>query len=199
MPRIPRSRPLGWLLASLFAVPAQASADAFGERLAAAAASQIGVTTGYDPSYRRLTYPGGDVPASTGVCSDVLIRAYRALGIDLQQRVHKDMRRAFATYPPLWQLRRPDPNIDHRRVPNLAHYFRRHGKALPPSQDPSAYRAGDIVTWQLPSGAPHIGIVSQPATQRSAARVIHNIGAGTREEEVLFAYPITGHYRYPTY
>jgi len=197
MPSHPASRIAAVLLVGLLGRSASADGESFGERLAAAAATQVGVTNGYDPSYRRLDYPGGDVPAYTGVCSDVVIRAYRVLGIDLQQRVHEDMRRAFTAYPALWGLNRPDRNIDHRRVPNLATYFRRHGNALPPTQDPTAYRVGDLVTWRLSTGVPHIGIVSRPATQGSRPLVIHNIGAGTREEDVLFAYAITGHYRYP--
>lgn len=163
--------------------------------LVQAARAQIGVTTGYDGGYRRLAYPGGDVPVDTGVCSDVLIRAYRKLGVDLQVSVHEDMRRAWSAYPKLWGLRGPDRNIDHRRVPNLETYFRRQGEDLGPSQSAAAYRAGDIVSWRLPGGLPHIGIVSDRLTQ-GRPWVIHNIGAGAREEDVLFAWPVTGHYRY---
>jgi len=174
----------------------QAAAQTSPQALLAAARAQIGVTTSYDPAYRHLDYPGGDVPSETGVCTDVVIRAFRAVGIDLQVLVHEDMRRDWQAYPKLWGLSRPDRNIDHRRVPNLQMFFARHGHSLPRSMDSAKYRPGDIVTWRLPSGAPHIGIVAEP---RDAGRpwVVHNIGAGTQEEDVLFAYPITGHYRYP--
>jgi uncharacterized protein YijF (DUF1287 family) len=164
--------------------------------LATAAMQQVGVTTGYDGSYRRLAYPGGDVPLESGVCTDVLIRAYRALGIDLQVRVHEDMRRAFSAYPLLWGLQRPDRNIDHRRVPNLETWFRRHGLVLAGGRDPADYQAGDIVSWRLESGLPHIGIVSATRID-SRPLVLHNIGAGVREEDVLFDWTIVGHFRYP--
>ena len=162
---------------------------------AARARTTISVT--YDGAYQRLTYPGGDVPNNIGVCTDLLVRAYRQLGIDLQERVHNDMRGSFSRYPARWGLSKPDPNIDHRRVPNLATFFRRQGQALAPSSNPGSYQAGDIVTWQLQGRLPHIGIVSDrnaPNTQRPL--VIHNVGAGPQEEDRLFAYPITGHYRY---
>jgi uncharacterized protein len=161
-----------------------------------AARAQVGVTVGYDPRYVRIAYPGGDVPVETGVCTDVIIRAFRAVGIDLQRAVHQDMRRSFAAYPQLWGHRGPDPNIDHRRVPNLMAYFRRAGRALPISSDPGAYRPGDIVAWDLGRGVRHIGIVSDRVSRRSNRYLIlHNIGAGTQEEDVLFAWRIIGHYR----
>jgi len=177
-------------------VTATATAHADGEALAAAAAAQMGVTTGYDGSYQRIAYPGGDVALATGVCTDVLIRAFRALGIDLQQRVHEDMRGAFAAYPASWGLAKPDRNIDHRRVPNLETYFRRHGELLATSTQPADYAAGDIVSWRLDSGLPHIGIVSARRVD-DRPLVIHNIGAGVQEEDVLFAWRIVGHWRYP--
>lgn len=163
--------------------------------LAAAARSQVGVTVRYDGSYRRLRYPGGDVAAVGGVCSDVVVRAYRRVGIDLQVLVHEDMTRSWPEYPHLWGLPGPDANIDHRRVPNLATFFRRHGATLATGRDPSLYGAGDVVTWRLPGGLPHIGIVS---SEHSGTRplVVHNIGEGAREEDVLFAWAITGHFRY---
>jgi uncharacterized protein YijF (DUF1287 family) len=169
--------------------------------LVAAARRQVGVTVRYDGSYRRLEYPGGDVELDRGVCSDVLIRAYRHVGIDLQVLVHDDMSRGWSEYPHLWGLRQPDANIDHRRVPNLAAFFRRHGATLPTASDPRLYDAGDIVTWRLPGGLPHIGIVStRPASQAGTRPlVIHNIGAGVQEEDVLFTYSITGHFRYPLF
>ncbi|MEW5763636.1 MAG: DUF1287 domain-containing protein [Acidobacteriota bacterium] len=190
------------LLAALLALHAggQEEGGAAREKIAAvlaAARSQIGVTTVYDGSYRRLPYPGGDLPAERGVCTDVLVRAFRAAGVDLQRLVHEDMTRAFSDYPNLWGLAGPDPNIDHRRVPNLLTYFRRQGASVPVTDRPSDYLAGDVVTWRLPSGLPHIGLVSSaraPGTDRPL--VLHNIGRGTREEDVLFAYVLTGHFRY---
>ena len=186
-------RMLVLLLAWSLAFAAQAiEAD----RLVLDARKQVGVTLSYDPAYRRLSYPGGDVPMATGVCTDVVIRAYRALGVDLQQRVHEDMRANWSSYPKLWGLKSTDRNIDHRRVPNLAVYFTRHGQRLRVSQDDaSLYQPGDIVTWRLPSGVPHIGLVS---AQRQGGRplIVHNIGAGTQLEDMLFDYVITGHYRY---
>ncbi len=160
------------------------------------ATAQVGVTTSYDGRYRTLSYPGGDVPMDRGVCTDVLIRAYRHLGIDLQQRVHQDMSVAWNAYPKLWRLKAPDRNIDHRRVPNLQTFFARQGASLPPSREPRAYRPGDIVTWRLPQGLPHIGIIARTQTPNGTPLVIHNIGQGTQVEDILFRYRITGHYRY---
>lgn len=158
---------------------------------------QVGVTVSYDGSYRRIPYPGGDVPLRTGVCTDVVVRAYRNAGIDLQVLVHEDVKAAPNAYPTKWGPRRaPDPSIDHRRVLNLAVFFLRKGKVLPVSRDADDYAPGDLVTWRLPSGLPHIGIVSD---RREAGRplVIHNIGSGTKVEDILFRFPITGHFRYP--
>ncbi len=163
----------------------------------AAARAQIGRTVIYDGSYKQIAYPGGDVPLERGVCTDVLVRAFRAAGVDLQKLVHEDMESAFGAYPKTWGLSRPDANIDHRRVPNLAVFFKRHGISLRPSGKPADYLPGDIVTWLLPSGYPHIGLVSDRWSDgRERPLVIHNIGEGTKEEDVLFAYNITGHYRY---
>lgn len=186
------------LLIAAFAAGGTATADpaAFPANLLAAAAAQVGVTVSYDPAYTRIGYPGGDVPIERGVCTDVVVRAYRVLGIDLQRLVHEDMRRAWAAYPKLWGLRAPDRNIDHRRVPNLATFFTRHGQSLRVSQsDASLYAPGDIVTWRLPSGVPHIGLVTG---ERRDGRplIVHNIGAGTQIEDGLFAFTITGHYRF---
>lgn len=186
------------LVAVLLLLPAAAQSETttFPADLLDAAASQIGVTVTYDAAYARLAYPGGDVPLDRGVCTDVVIRAYRATGIDLQQRVHEDLRANWSAYPKLWGLRAPDRNIDHRRVPNLATFLARHGRVLAVSQtDASVYAAGDIVTWRLASGVPHIGLV---AHERRNGRplIVHNIGAGTQVEDVLFAYTVTGHYRY---
>ena len=181
---------LGWLLAF------EASALQ-PEALVLAAREQVGVTLSYDPAYRRLSYPGGDVPLSTGVCTDVLIRALRQQGLDLQEAVHRDMRAHFNLYPKNWGLSRPDSNIDHRRVPNLMTWFKRQGWALPLSRDAAAYRPGDIVTWDLGRGLTHIGIVSDRRGGSEVPLVLHNIGRGTQEEDILFRFKITGHYRIP--
>lgn len=162
--------------------------------LARAAVRQVGVTTRYDPSYVRLAYPGGDVPVERGVCADVVIRAFRAIGVDLQVTVHEDMRAHFAAYPDHWGLRDPDRNIDHRRVPNLMRYFERQGKRL--SLD-DTYEPGDVVAWRLPNGLNHIGVVAAERVPRETRPyVVHNIGAGTRQEDVLYAFEIIGHYRW---
>lgn len=167
--------------------------------LVAAARAQIGVTRTYDPSYQRIAYPGGDVPLDRGVCTDVVIRAYRKLGIDLQEQVHRDMLNAWKAYPhpPTWRLTRPDTNIDHRRVPNLEAFFARHGKTLAASADPRAYQPGDIVTWRLSRSLAHIGIVSDERSAAGVPLVIHNIGYGAVLDDILFAFPIAAHYRYP--
>lgn len=166
-------------------------------QLAAAARSQVGITTAYDPAYRKLAYPGGDVPLETGVCADVVIRAFRTAGLDLQLLVHEDMTAHFSAYPKKWGLKKPDANIDHRRVPNLMTYFTRAGKAQPLSGNAADYLPGDVVAWDLGNGLTHIGIVA--ATRSADGRrpaVVHNIGAGAREEDVLFAFRQIGHYRW---
>lgn len=170
-----------------------------GGRLVEAARTQVGVTLGYDPAYRRIAYPGGDVPLATGVCTDVVIRALRAQGLDLQQRVHEDMRRHFSAYPRHWGLKRPDPNIDHRRVPNLMTWFDRQGLALKVGQAAADYQPGDIVTWDLGRGQQHIGIISDRRSREGTPLALHNIGQGTREEDILFRWPILGHYRFAAY
>jgi len=180
------------LLASLLARPVFAD----GRCLVEAARKQIGVTVSYDSGYRRIPYPNGDVPLERGVCTDVVIRAYRQLGVDLQVKVHEDMAAAWKVYPKNWGLSRPDSNIDHRRVPNLTTFFSRHGTRLSVVSDPKAYAPGDLVTWRLPSGVPHIGIVSDRRTRAGVPLVVHNIGGGTQEEDSLFAFTLTGHYRY---
>ena len=164
--------------------------------LVAAARTQVGVMLFYDPSYRQIAYPMGDVPMERGVCSDVVIRAFRAVSVDLQQELHRDMKRHFAAYPKTWGLAKPDSNIDHRRVPNLATWFTRQGYALAVSEDAASYQPGDIVTWVLDGGQPHIGIVSDRRSEDGARPlVIHNIGWGAREDDALFEYRITGHFR----
>ena len=189
----------------------------FAQKLAAAAMERTRHRVIYDPAYRAIAYPGGDVALDRGVCTDVVIRSFRALGIDLQKRVHVDMRAAFRAYPNRWGLKRPDTNIDHRRVPNLRRFFIRHGQSLPISLNGDDYKVGDLVTWDLGaskaglhpitmkhpnrlanSRKPHIGIVS---ARRSAdgrrPLIVHNIGGGTELSDMLFDFQITGRYRYP--
>ena len=149
--------------------------------IADGARQQIGSTLFYDPAYMQLTYPGGDVPQERGVCSDVVIRALRSQKVDLQKLVHEDMAKNFAEYPQKWQLKRPDSNIDHRRVPNLETWFSRHDKTRPTSKNPSDYQAGDIVSWRLDNGLAHIGVVSDGFARDGTPLVIHNIGAGAQE------------------
>jgi len=153
-----------------------------------------GETVVYDPSYFRIPYPMGDVPADRGVCTDVVIRAYRKIGVDLQRLVHEDMKRNFDEYPNLWGRTSPDPNIDHRRVPNLVTYFKRYGKVLPVTDKPSDYQPGDIVWWTV-GGANHIGIVVDYDFD-GVCGVVHNIGSGQKLDNFLFLGTIVGHYRY---
>ncbi|MBI3913567.1 MAG: DUF1287 domain-containing protein [Chloroflexi bacterium] len=158
---------------------------------------QVGVTIIYDAEYVRLDYPNGDVPIERGACTDVVVRAFRAIGIDLQVRVHEDMRRNFALYPKDWGATHPDSNIDHRRVQNLTTYFARMGKQLRANNSDEAFLPGDVVAWRLGSWMQHIGIVS--AEQVAGTRrnyMIHNVGAGTQREDVLHSYEIIGHYRW---
>jgi len=193
---------MGWfriLIATLLlaASPAEA-ATTKAITVAHSAQGQVGVTRHYDPAYVRLAYPGGDVPADRGVCTDVVVRAHRAAGMDLQASVHEDMRAAFSAYPKAWGLSRPDPNIDHRRVPNLRKFFERKGKSLPVSTRYRDYQAGDVVSWRLPNGLDHVGVVSNLRMGGASGRplVVHNIGRGAQEEDVLFAWTQTGHYRW---
>lgn len=173
-----------------------ANSPSSGNKLALDAKKQIGVTVSYDPAYRKLDFPRGDVPLETGVCTDVVIRAYRLQNIDLQQLVNHDMKSAWSAYPNSWGLKSTDKNIDHRRVPNLEAFFERHGKSLSIT-DKDSFVAGDIVSWRLPNGnLPHIGIVSDKLAADGTPLIIHNIGRGTQEENILFAYPITKHFRY---
>jgi len=160
-----------------------------------AARTQIGQTTIYDPAYVGLKYPGGDVPLERGVCTDVIIRALRkGAGLDLQKLVHEDMKKAFAKYPKIWGLKKTDRNIDHRRVPNLSCYFERKGYSLGASKNKRDYLAGDLVAC-LVGKRPHIMIVSDKKAEDGTPLVIHNIGSGTKEENTLFAFKITGHFR----
>ena len=185
------------LLALVIASPlhAQVSAD----DLVLAAIDRTKSQVHYDGRYRVMAYPGGDVPGDVGVCTDLVIRSYRKLGIDLQVLVHTDMKSNFSAYPSkkLWGLNRPDPNIDHRRVPNLQVFFSRKGDSLPISDNPRDYLPGDLVSWMLPGNLPHIGIVTDRIAPASGnPLIVHNIGLGPRIEDGLFTYVITGHYRY---
>ena len=170
------------------------SKQEFLKNLSAAAIERTTHVVRYDPAYVRISYPGGDVPSDTGVCTDEIIRSYRALGIDLQKEVHEDVTWNFSAYPNSrrWGLAHTDSNIDHRRVPNLMTFFSRRGESLPISNRSEDYAAGDLVTWDLGGGVPHIGIV----VDRARNMVVHNIGRGPKMEDVLFQWKITGHYRY---
>lgn len=194
MPRLLPQLALALLLLG-FAAPA--FAKGLGLQLSAAALEQTAHHVIYDPAYRVIAYPMGDVPADRGVCADVIIRAYRRLGIDLQRLVHEDMAAHFRAYPRLWGLVTPDPNIDHRRVPNLERFFTRHGRSLAATRNPADYRPGDLVTWRLGGRLPHIGIVTdQRSPDGARPLIVHNIGEGPKLEDVLFAFPLLGHYRY---
>jgi uncharacterized protein YijF (DUF1287 family) len=171
----------------------------FLRRLSDAAIERTDHTVRYEPAYVRIPYPEGDVPAGTGVCTDEVIRAYRALGIDLQKEVHEDIEANFSVYPNhlRWMQWRSDANIDHRRVPNLMVFFSRKGERLSLSTQGSEYHPGDLVTWDLGGGVPHIGIVVDRKSSSSGRyMVVHNIGQGPKLEDVLFNWKITGHYRY---
>ena len=174
-----------------------ASSSEFGEALAEAAQEQLGEFVVYTDSYKRLSFPMGDIPSLFGVCTDVIVRAFRKASVDLQKDIHEDMAKSFSAYPTRWGLSKTDTNIDHRRVPNLQTYFTRQGKSLATGVAADKFLPGDIVTWDLGTGVDHVGIVvnvwSQP-TQRYL--IVHNIGAGAHMEDVLFAWKITGHYRY---
>lgn len=184
----------GWLFLTTMTLSAGP-----GEKIVAAARQQIGVTTSYDPAYTALAYPNGDVPRAKGVCTDVVIRAMRdGISLDLQKLVHEDMKANFASYPKNWALKKPDRNIDHRRVPNLRKFFQRRGEELKlsPKPDPTAFQPGDLVTCTVPPNLPHVMIVSDRKSAAGRPLVIHNIGGGTREEDRLFDFPLTGHYRF---
>ncbi len=177
---------------------AQHYEEHFKEKLVAAAIERTKHRVAYDGSYRRISYPGGDVPDDRGVCTDVIIRCYRAVGVDLQKEVHKDMTAFFAAYPPQWGLTQPDANIDHRRVPNLYTFFRRKGIEVAVTDNPDDYQPGDIVFWMLDLNRPHIGmVIDQRTPDGKRPLVVHNIGLGPMLEDRLFAYDIYGHFRYP--
>lgn len=190
---IDRRALLAALPALAFAAPARADAPGWPAELAAAARTQVGRTVRYDPAYVRLAYPGGDVPIDRGVCTDVVIRAYRtAFGVDLQKLVHEDMARSFAAYPKTWGLARPDRNIDHRRVPNLETFFRRQGSTLPLE---GHWRPGDLITVRLAGNLPHIVILAGEGSAAEAPLVVHNIGAGARLEPMPAA-TLVGRFRF---
>ena len=183
----------------LLATDPSLAGEVLASKFVHAAASLENRGVRFDPGYSRIAYPLGDVPANVGVCADVVVRAYRKIGIDLQKLVHEDMGRNFSTYPKIWGLSHPDPNIDHRRVLNLRVFFKRHGKDLKITSNPGDYKPGDLVTWNLQSGGsmPHIGIVMPNRTaDGSRPLILHNMGIGQILEDILFRYQITGHYRY---
>jgi len=166
-------------------------------QVTSAALAQVGQTLHYDPAYVRLGYPGGDLPMERGVCADVIVRAFRGAGVDLQNEVHRDMAANFSRYPKIWGLKAPDANIDHRRVPNLMTFFKRQGKSLPVTAQGADYLAGDVVAFRLPNGLYHIGlVVDQKSSDGARPLLVHNIGAGAQLEDILFAFEILGHYRY---
>jgi uncharacterized protein len=167
------------------------------QRLLDNANRQTQQTNSYDPAYVAIAYPNGDVAIETGVCTDVVIRGFRGAGVDLQQVVHEDMLGHFSQYPNEWGLSSPDPNIDHRRVPNLMRFFERQGKSLPVTRNPADYLPGDVVTWDLGEGNWHTGLVSNLKSRLTGrSLIIHNVGQGARQQDVLFTWPILGHYRY---
>jgi len=174
-------------------------AKTFPEKLSEAAISIIDPSIDYDPAYFSIKYPNGDVPKNKGVCTDVIIRAYRKLDIDLQKEVHEDMISHFSEYPNLqkWGMTKTDTNIDHRRVPNLEIFFERNGEELPVTNNPKDYKTGEIVTWMINDKLPHIGIVTnQKSRDGKRNLIVHNVGGGQVLDDCLFDYKIVGHYRY---
>jgi uncharacterized protein len=178
--------------------PRPSSGSPFLDKLVEAAIERTSHEVRYDATYFKIDYPNGDVPADVGVCTDEVIRSYRAVGVDLQKEVHEDMAANFSAYPRTWGLKKTDKNIDHRRVPNLMVFFARQGASLPITQDARDYKPGDVVTWDLGGGLTHIGLVVNIASDADEQRmqIVHNIGAGPKLEDVLFGWKITGHYRY---
>lgn len=191
---------IAFVLVSFVAVQAlsQERTSEPGELLALAALERTSHHVTYDGAYRRISYPMGDVPDDRGVCSDVVVRSYRAIGVDLQALIHEDMRDHFFAYPALWGLAATDTNIDHRRVPNIRRFLEREGAQLPVSRAAKDFLPGDVVTWNLVAAGslPHTGIVSSGISTDGVPLIVHNIGSGPKLEDVLFAYEITGHYRY---
>lgn len=186
------------LFQSVVVGEAYADQSSFGAKLSTVAIERTLQDVTYDPAYVPLAYPGGDVPADKGVCSDVIVRALRTLDADLQFLIHEDMKANFNTYPQVWGLSRPDRNIDHRRVPNIEKFLTRKGARLSPSSNPKDYQPGDIVAWNLQGDAgfqAHIGIVTDQRGVSGWPKVVHNIGSGPQLEDVLFAWQMTGRYR----
>ncbi|CAM3392729.1 DUF1287 domain-containing protein [Flavobacterium longum] len=185
------------LLAVLCFVGSIALEKSFDQRLSDAAISLTADEVVYDPAYFKIPYPNGDVPKGHGVCTDVVIRAYRKLGIDLQKEVHEDMAKHFSKYPKIWGLKKTDTNIDHRRVPNLQAFFKRFGTSYVVTDNATHYKTGDLVTWMINGKLPHIGIVTHKKSADGKRNlIVHNVGSGQVLEDCLFTYPITGHYRY---
>ncbi len=181
----------------VFGLPLNALAQTPAQDIVTAARERTTSGVRYDGRYVGLVYPGGDVPADIGVCTDVIIRTYRnALGFDFQKAVHEDMKANFSAYPNTWGLSRTDRNIDHRRVPNLEAYLERQGASLPVSSNPENYLPGDLVTWRLAGNLPHIGVVSDKKTAAGIPLIIHNIGSGPKEDALLFTIPTYRHYRF---
>lgn len=194
---MPMNKAQSALIFLLFVQQLLSAQAGFSDRLADSALALTKQKVSYDPAYFKIAYPNGDVPANKGVCTDVVIRAYRKLGVDLQKEVHVDMKANFNKYPKHWGLKQPDKNIDHRRVPNLMVFFSRHGAEKSISNKPSDYLPGDIVCWNLGGGLTHIGIVSkQRSSDGKRHLIVHNIGAGQVLEDCLFSYRVIGHYRY---
>jgi len=186
------------LLLFTFSLSAQ---DNFHDKLIAQAIAQTKKEVVYDASYYTIKYPNGDIPEGKGVCTDVVIRSYRGVGIDLQKEVHEDMKKRFSSYPKYWKLKKPDTNIDHRRVPNLMTFFKKFGTTLALSDKAEDYKPGDIVCWNLQNkksdqGITHIGIVTNVKGEGGRYKIAHNIGAGNKLEDMLFDYTIIGHFRY---
>lgn len=185
------------LIAFLFLSGSTHLQEKFSKRLSDAAIALTAQPVQYDPTYFSIPYPNGDVPANKGVCTDVVIRAYRKLGIDLQKEVHEDMKANFHVYPKNWGLKTTDKNIDHRRVPNLMKFFERRGTTLKKSFNNFDYSPGDVVTWDLGGGITHIGIViDKKSDDGQRWLIVHNIGRGQEISDCLFQFTITGHYRY---
>ncbi len=185
-----------WFAFSTWAEPISTART---QQLISAALEQTQSRVRYNGTYFKIAYPNGDVPAEFGVCTDVVIRAYRKLNIDLQQLVHEDIRKSFAIYPAKrnWGQTKPDTNIDHRRVPNLQTFFTRYGKTLPVTANGNDYKPGDLVTWMVSGSLPHIGVVvDKKSDDGERPLIVHNIGAGPQLEDMLFEFKITGHYRY---
>ncbi|HLP52853.1 MAG TPA: DUF1287 domain-containing protein [Chitinophagales bacterium] len=188
-------RPL--ILILVFTAAACFAQTNFATRLSNAAVALTAQQVSYDPAYFTIPYPNGDVPAGKGVCTDVVIRAYRKLGIDLQQKVHEDMQANFKLYPKTWGLQQPEKNIDHRRVPNLMVFFSRFGQVKPVTDDAKDYLPGDIVCWNLGGAITHIGlVVNSKSADGQRPMIVHNIGGGQVLADCLFSYKIIGHYSY---